>query len=49
MSLRTQAPEPGVELTHRQTLVIMSGLLLGMLLAALDQTIVVDGAADDRR
>jgi EmrB/QacA subfamily drug resistance transporter len=26
--------------THRQTLVIMSGLMLGMLLAALDQTIV---------
>ncbi|GLZ37557.1 MFS transporter [Actinokineospora sp. NBRC 105648] len=33
------APErPG--LTHRQILVIMSGLLLGMFLAALDQTIV---------
>ncbi len=31
---------PGGPLTHRQTLVIMSGLLLGMLLAALDQTIV---------
>jgi EmrB/QacA subfamily drug resistance transporter len=32
--------EHDVELTHRQILVIMSGLLLGMLLAALDQTIV---------
>ncbi len=30
----------GGEFTHRQILVIMSGLLLGMLLAALDQTIV---------
>lgn len=29
-----------VEYTHRQILVIMSGLMLGMLLAALDQTIV---------
>ncbi|MDT4957133.1 MAG: hypothetical protein QOD31_932, partial [Pseudonocardiales bacterium] len=26
--------------THRQILVIMSGLMLGMFLAALDQTIV---------
>jgi EmrB/QacA subfamily drug resistance transporter len=34
--------EPGVSaaLTHRQILVILSGLLLGMLLAALDMTIV---------
>jgi EmrB/QacA subfamily drug resistance transporter len=34
------APGAGGEFTHRQILVIMSGLLLGMLLAALDQTIV---------
>lgn len=36
------APEPGASasLTHRQILVILSGLLLGMLLAALDLTIV---------
>ena len=34
---------------HRQILVVMSGLMLGMLLAALDQTIVVDGAAHHRR
>jgi MFS family permease len=35
-------PEPGASaaLTHRQILVILSGLLLGMLLAALDLTIV---------
>ncbi|HLT15202.1 MAG TPA: MDR family MFS transporter [Acidimicrobiales bacterium] len=33
------APAPG-EFTHRQVLVIFSGLLLGMLLAALDSTIV---------
>jgi EmrB/QacA subfamily drug resistance transporter len=37
----TTDPEPEVpELTHRQILVIFSGLMLGMLLAALDQTIV---------
>ena len=37
------APEggpPGVNLTHRQILIIFSGLMLGMFLAALDQTIV---------
>jgi len=35
------APAPaGTELTHRQILSIMSGLMLGMFLAALDQTIV---------
>ena len=33
-------PVPGKPLTHRQILVIFSGLMLGMLLAALDQTIV---------
>jgi hypothetical protein len=31
---------PGVALTHRQVLIVFSGLMLGMLLAALDQTIV---------
>lgn len=31
---------PSQQLTHRQILVIFSGLMLGMLLAALDQTIV---------
>jgi len=36
------APEPGAAaaLTHRQILVIISGLMMGMLLAALDLTIV---------
>ena len=35
------APEPEAPaLTHRQVLVVLSGLLLGMFLAALDQTIV---------
>jgi EmrB/QacA subfamily drug resistance transporter len=35
-------PEPSghVDLTHRQIMVVLSGLMLGMLLAALDQTIV---------
>jgi EmrB/QacA subfamily drug resistance transporter len=35
-------PDPSgpVELTHRQIMVVLSGLMLGMLLAALDQTIV---------
>jgi hypothetical protein len=31
---------PQLSYTHRQILVIMSGLMLGMFLAALDQTIV---------
>src|SRR5687767_15096298 len=31
---------PGAELTHRQILLVFSGLMVGMLLAALDQTIV---------
>ena len=39
MTLTASAPAAGVT-THRQRLVIFSGLLLGMLLAALDQTIV---------
>ncbi|EWC61532.1 multidrug transporter, MFS superfamily [Actinokineospora spheciospongiae] len=34
------APEDAPALTHRQILVILSGLMLGMFLAALDQTIV---------
>ena len=34
------APAPAGAMTHRQILVILSGLLLGMFLAALDQTIV---------
>ncbi|MCW2778145.1 MAG: transporter [Frankiales bacterium] len=39
---RPPAPTPAAagSLTHRQILVILSGLLLGMFLAALDQTIV---------
>ncbi|MGW0736611.1 MDR family MFS transporter [Streptomyces sp. NPDC002851] len=35
-----QAPEPGQGPSHRQIMVIFSGLLLSMLLASLDQTIV---------
>ncbi|HET6952957.1 MAG TPA: MDR family MFS transporter [Acidimicrobiales bacterium] len=34
------APPPTTALTHRQILVVFSGLMAGMLLAALDQTIV---------
>ncbi|HMA45711.1 MAG TPA: DHA2 family efflux MFS transporter permease subunit, partial [Frankiaceae bacterium] len=45
--------EAGPGLTHRQILVVMSGLMLGMLLAALDQTIVATAlptiAGDFRR
>jgi EmrB/QacA subfamily drug resistance transporter len=33
-------PRPTVELTHRQILAILAGLLMGMFLAALDQTVV---------
>ncbi len=42
MSQTTDAatPTPGVSLTHRQIMTILSGLLLGMFLAALDQMIV---------
>ena len=36
----TAAPDTEAGLTHRQILVIMSGLMLGMFLASLDQTIV---------
>src|SRR5471030_435904 len=39
MSLSTSEPTVP-DLSHRQILTILSGLLLGMLLAALDQTIV---------
>jgi EmrB/QacA subfamily drug resistance transporter len=38
--LAAQPPGPPGELSHRQLLVIFSALMLGMLLAALDQTIV---------
>jgi EmrB/QacA subfamily drug resistance transporter len=40
--MSTAEPEPGASaaLSHRQVLVILSGLMLGMLLAALDLTIV---------
>ena len=40
MSASAPLHQPGTEYTHKQILVIMSGLMLGMLLAALDQTIV---------
>ena len=45
MSETSAIPNPGTEespagLTHRQILVVLSGLMTGMLLAALDQTIV---------
>src|SRR5260370_11409376 len=36
----TAGPSPQEGFTHRQILVIMSGLMLGLFLAALDQTIV---------
>ena len=39
-TVHTPGAATDAELSHRQILVIMSGLLLGMLLAALDQTIV---------
>ncbi|HYO20416.1 MAG TPA: MFS transporter, partial [Dermatophilaceae bacterium] len=34
------APPTGTGLSHRQILTIMAGLMMGMFLAALDQTIV---------
>ncbi|GAA3680564.1 MDR family MFS transporter [Lentzea roselyniae] len=41
MSQTTEAtPAPGASLTHRQILTVLSGLMLGMFLAALDQMIV---------
>jgi EmrB/QacA subfamily drug resistance transporter len=39
-SLAASAPTPGGGFTHRQILTILTGLMLGMFLAALDQTIV---------
>jgi EmrB/QacA subfamily drug resistance transporter len=36
----TASPSPQEDLTHRQILVVMSGLMLGLFLASLDQTIV---------
>ena len=36
-------PAPGAALSHRQILTILSGLLMGMFLAALDQTVVATG------
>src|SRR5271155_672285 len=36
----TATPQASEGFTHRQILVIMSGLMMGMFLAALDQTIV---------
>src|ERR671924_1448593 len=36
----TAAPIEGAELSHRQILTVFAGLMAGMLLAALDQTIV---------
>ena len=36
-------------LTHKQIVTILIGLMMGMFLAALDQTIVAIGHADDRR
>lgn len=38
--MTTTAPAPGARLTHRQILVVFSGLMAAMFLAALDQTIV---------
>lgn len=40
MTLDTALPPGAPKLSHRQVLTILSGLMLGMLLAALDQTIV---------
>src|SRR5690606_6427892 len=34
------AGTPGAKMTHREVLIVFSGLMAGMLLAALDQTIV---------
>ena len=36
----TESPEETGEYTHRQIVTILSGLMLGMFLGALDQTIV---------
>ena len=39
-SATVAAPRASAELSHRQILTILSGLMMGMFLAALDQTIV---------
>ncbi|HLI73139.1 MAG TPA: MDR family MFS transporter [Acidimicrobiales bacterium] len=39
-STKSAAPAADPQLSHRQILIVFSGLMLGMLLAALDQTIV---------
>ncbi|HEX5167406.1 MAG TPA: MDR family MFS transporter [Thermomicrobiales bacterium] len=36
----TSQMEPGADLTHRQIMVVLGGVMIGMLLAALDQSIV---------
>ncbi|XVU26048.1 MDR family MFS transporter [Actinoplanes sp. CA-054009] len=38
--MTTVTKPPGVDLTHRQVLQVLGGLMLGLLLASLDQTIV---------
>ena len=43
ITAQTAAPQHDDVLTHRQILTILSGLLLGMFLAALDQTVVATG------
>ncbi|HKS01735.1 MAG TPA: MFS transporter, partial [Arthrobacter sp.] len=40
MSKTTAGPAPGEALTQRQTITVMVGLMLGMFLSSLDQTIV---------
>src|ERR1700753_1229353 len=40
MASTVAAPTPSTGYTHRQIMAILSGLLLGMFLAALDQTVV---------
>src|ERR1043165_6151793 len=39
-SVAERAPVGGAQLSHRQIVEVLSGLMLGMFLAALDQTIV---------
>ena len=38
--MSTTTTQPALGLTHKQILVVFAGLMAGMLLAALDQTIV---------
>src|SRR3954469_16259777 len=40
MTTTTVSEPPGVQLSHRQILQVLGGLMLGLFLAALDQTIV---------